>query len=147
MSRNFPEQAKPAEVNHSLSGVVVDLDNTIALHSPGLDYKDAAPNEPLIERLRELQSKSIPVVIHTSRGMRSREGNTDRIRLEVVPGILQWLKIHNVPFNELVVGKPWPGPSGLYIDDRAIRPNECVSSSWEHLLALVGSSWKQRQSS
>ena len=31
-------------------------------------------------------------------------------------------------YDEVIYGKPWPGPEGFYIDDRAIRPKEFIEN-------------------
>jgi capsule biosynthesis phosphatase len=49
-----------------------------------------------------------------------------------------WLDRHGIPYDELHVGKPWPGRGGFYVDDKAIRPEEFVGLSYQEILAIVG---------
>jgi capsule biosynthesis phosphatase len=41
--------------------------------------------------------------------------------------LLEWLAKWNVPYDEILFGKPWPGRKGFYIDDRTVRPDEFLS--------------------
>jgi len=69
--------------------------------------------------------------------MRSNNGNAGRIARNVAPGLLRWLDAHGIPFDELHLGKPWPGRQGFYVDDRAVRPREFVDLGLDDLNALV----------
>ena len=44
---------------------------------------------------------------------------------------------HDIPFDEIHVGKPWCGTEGFYIDDRAIRPSEFVALSLGEIQTLI----------
>ena len=44
-----------------------------------------------------------------------------------MPNIKEWLNKHNVPYDEIIVGKPWCGENGFYIDDKALRPDEFLT--------------------
>jgi capsule biosynthesis phosphatase len=59
------------------------------------------------------------------------------INQNVVPVLLDWLEKHEVPFDELQVGKPWCGFDGLYVDDRTVRPDEFCAMEYEELLSLI----------
>ena len=104
--------------------IVIDLDSTLAFRSAGQSYEEASPNLPVIARLAEYQRDGFEIVIHTSRNMRTHGGNVGKINVHTLPLILQWLERHAVPFDEVIVGKPWCGEEGFYVDDRAIRPSE-----------------------
>jgi capsule biosynthesis phosphatase len=43
-----------------------------------------------------------------------------------------------VPFDEVIVGKPWCGFDGFYVDDRSIRPKEFKDLSYEEVKKLLG---------
>lgn len=103
--------------------LVVDLDGTITLANTS-DYKNVLPNLAVIEKLREYQSQGFSITIATARNMRTFEGNVGKINIHTLPIITEWLDRHNVPYDEILVGKPWCGHDGFYIDDRAIRPSE-----------------------
>lgn len=118
--------------------VVVDLDGTLALESPTGDYADCPVNEPLLARLREWRAAGSRIVVHTARNMRTHEGRIGLINAHTLPAVVEWLDRHDVPYDEIHVGKPWPGPRGFYVDDRAIRPDEFVSLGAEEIAALLG---------
>jgi capsule biosynthesis phosphatase len=52
--------------------------------------------------------------------------------------LVDWLKRHEVPFDEIHVGKPWCGFDGFYVDDKAIRPTEFLSLTYDEIRALIG---------
>jgi capsule biosynthesis phosphatase len=54
-----------------------------------------------------------------------------------LPVIIEWLRRHDVPFDELHVGKPWCGTDGFYVDDRAVRPSEFATLDHSDILALL----------
>ncbi len=51
---------------------------------------------------------------------------------------MAWLDRHDIPYDEIHVGKPWGGKGGFYVDDKAIRPSEFTKLSYEQILELVG---------
>ena len=56
--------------------------------------------------------------------MRTFEGQVGKINANTLPTMIKWLNEHEVPFDEIIVGKPWCGFTGWYIDDKSIRPSE-----------------------
>jgi len=104
--------------------IVIDLDDTLC--RSGSRYADAEPNRAVIEKLKQLQTEGYEVVVFTSRNMRTYGGNLGKINLHTLPTILEWLRKNGVTPDELLVGKPWCGEEGFYVDDRAIRPDEFV---------------------
>ncbi|TOH10543.1 capsular biosynthesis protein, partial [Vibrio parahaemolyticus] len=72
-----------------------------------------------------------------ARNMRTYEGNIGKINIHTLPIITKWLNEHNVPYDEILVGKPWCGHDGFYIDDRAIRPSEFVNLSYSQITQLL----------
>ena len=117
--------------------LVVDLDDTLTLSDPALSYADKAPNLPLVARLREYRSRGFAIVIQTARNMRTYEGNVGKINVHTLPVIIAWLQRHDVPFDEILVGKPWCGLEGFYVDDRAVRPSEFVTMSLGEINAML----------
>lgn len=120
--------------------LVLDVDGTVChLLRPGEDYKDAQPIDEMVERIREFKRAGWRIVFFTARRMRSLGGNLGSITALVVPELVDWLNTHAIPFDEIHVGKPWPGQNGFYVDDRAVRPEEFVRLSLEELSQLTGS--------
>lgn len=116
--------------------LIVDLDNTITLTEGG-DYKNAKPIASVIEKLKEYKAQGFEIIISSSRNMRTYEGNVGKINVNTLPIIIDWLERHNVPYDEIYVGKPWCGHDGFYVDDRAIRPDEFSSMSYDEIRKLT----------
>jgi capsule biosynthesis phosphatase len=114
----------------------MDLDNTITTGG-GSDYRTVEPNYAVIERMHDYRSLGFEIVISTARNMRTYDGNIGKITANTVPVILEWLARHNVPFDELLIGKPWCGHDGFYVDDRAIRPAEFATMTYDDVRTLL----------
>lgn len=116
--------------------IIFDLDDTLTRTTNG-DYANAEPISPVIEKLRDYHAQGFCIVIHTSRNMRTYNGNVGEINKNTLPIILEWLKRHDVPFDEIYVGKPWCGFDGFYVDDKALRPDEFLAMSYDEIKALL----------
>ncbi|TPW36230.1 HAD-IIIC family phosphatase [Oecophyllibacter saccharovorans] len=117
--------------------LVFDLDNTITKNNPSLSYDQKEPNLPLIEKLREYKKQGFEIIIQTARNMHTYKGAIGKINANTLPIIIEWLRRHDVPYDEIYIGKPWCGIDGFYVDDRAIRPAEFLSLSLDEIKALV----------
>ena len=116
--------------------IIIDLDETICRAENG-DYANAAPVPEVVERLRWYHSQGFEIAIHTSRNMRTYAGAVGKINANTLPLIIDWLQRHDVPYDEIHVGKPWCGHDGFYVDDRAVRPAEFASMDYAALLQLI----------
>lgn len=116
--------------------LIFDLDDTIC-STVNQDYSNAVPNKNLIAKLREYKENGFEIIINTSRNMRTFKGNEGKINKNTLPIIISWLDKHDVPYDEIYVGKPWCGFEGFYIDDKSIRPNEFTELSYEQILELT----------
>lgn len=117
--------------------LVIDIDGTLCpIKREGESYADLQPEPHLVARLRALHADGWRIILASARGMRTYDGNVGEITLHVLPTLTDWLKRHDIPFDELHVGKPWPGHEGFYVDDRSVRPREFVEHSLEELSAL-----------
>lgn len=116
--------------------LIFDLDDTLC-HTVNGDYVNAIPILPVIEKLRQYHQQGFSIVINTSRNMRTYEGNVGKINANTLPEIVEWLARHDVPYDELYVGKPWCGFEGFYIDDKALRPDEFVQLDYEAIRQLL----------
>jgi capsule biosynthesis phosphatase len=110
-----------------MNKLFVDLDDTLAFRPNGEHYKEAIPDFELIDKLTKWREAGFEIVIFTARNMRTYDGNLELITKYTLPDILEWLRLHNVPYDDVIVGKPWPGPEGYYIDDRALTPEIFMS--------------------
>lgn len=116
--------------------LVLDLDGTLTIDEEGVSYQDKLPNPAVVERLRAYRSEGFTIVIASARNMRSFENSVGKINAFTLPVIIEWLQKHDIPFDEIHVGKPWCGTEGFYVDDRAIRPSEFCALSHEEILDL-----------
>ena len=116
--------------------LIFDLDNTISFTIDS-NYIDAKPNLPIIDRMRTYKDNGFEIIISTSRNMRTYKGSIGKINAHTLPIIIEWLDKHNVPYDEIIVGKPWCGTDGFYIDDRAIRPSEFLRYDYNEIINLI----------
>ena len=117
--------------------VVIDLDETISTKAETDDYSSAQPKTDVIEKLRYFRVLGYCICIFTARNMRSFHGNIGLINVHTLPTVISWLDQHAVPYDEVIVGKPWCGEAGFYVDDRAIRPGEFVTMSDNEIQELL----------
>lgn len=59
----------------------------------------------------------------SARGMGRSNGNIALVAEEVTEEIQKFADKHEIPCDEIILGKPW---ASYYIDDKAIRPDEFV---------------------
>lgn len=116
--------------------LIVDLDGTLT-GANTTNYKEVLPRIDVIKKLREYKEIGFEIVIFTARNMRTYDGNIGKINIHTLPVIIEWLDRHNIPYDEVIVGKPWCGHDGFYIDDRAIRPSEFAELSIEKIYQLI----------
>ena len=116
--------------------IVIDLDGTITQKETS-DYDGVRPNLDVVAALRRYRAEGFEIVILTSRNMRTYDGNIGKINVHTLPKILNWLARHEVPYDEVVVAKPWCGFDGFYVDDKTVRPSEFASMSYEEIQAML----------
>jgi len=116
--------------------LIVDLDGTLTQANTS-DYANVLPREDVIEQVRWYKNQGFTIVIATARNMRTYDGNVGKINIYTMPVITAWLDEHNVPYDEIIVVKPWCGKEGFYIDDRAVRPSEFAKLSYSELTKLL----------
>ena len=120
----------------NIKRLIVDLDNTISYTIKG-DYVNSKPIEQTINMLRKYHDEGWEIVINSSRNMRTYDANVGKINIYTLPNIISWLNKYNVPYDEIIVGKPWCGYDGFYIDDKAIRPSEFHSMNEKEIHKLL----------
>ena len=116
--------------------LVIDLDDTIC-RNPYNDYSRAEPIQKVIEKLREYKRLGFQIIINTSRNVRTYEGNVGKITAFTLPIIINWLNLHEVPYDEIYVAKPWCGSEGFYVEDKAIRPSEFLALDYQGIMNLL----------
>lgn len=118
--------------------MIFDLDGTLCpIKKEGEQYDDLAPYNDVVEKLKEYKSEGFKIVINTARNMRTYNGSLGLINANTAKSVLAWLDKWEIPYDEILFGKPWPGPKGFYIDDRAVRPSEILNYTIEELEQIV----------
>ncbi|WP_410677910.1 HAD family hydrolase [Citrobacter europaeus] len=119
--------------------IVFDVDGTLCpIRNPDEDYSELEPFEDMISLLREYKAKGFYIILYSARNMNTFQGNIGRIAAVTGKQLMEWLERHNIPYDEMHLGKPWPGRGGFYVDDKSIRPDEFLKLSYEEILALIG---------
>lgn len=118
---------------------IVDIDGTLCpIKGTDERYEDMIPYPQMVEKLRFYKENGAKIVLYTSRNMNSYNGNIGLINANTAPVILAWLKKWDIPYDEIVYGKLWPGHKGFYVDDRTVRPDEflhCTPQELEEICA------------
>ncbi len=119
--------------------IVIDMDSTLCEEKPaGIDYADVQPNHKVVEILRKYRDQGFYIIIDTARNMRTYQGNIGKINKNTLPVIIDWLRMHGIPYDEIHTGKPWCGRNGFYVDDRTIRPSEFTTLSYHEIMRVTG---------
>ena len=96
------------------------MDDTI-LTTEDRDYPNSVPIWPVIHKLREAKLNGWTILLHTARGMGRSNGQIELVQEEVINEIASFCSKWAVPYDEIIVGKPW---AAMYVDDKALRPDE-----------------------
>lgn len=116
---------------------VFDIDGTICpIKKKEERYEDLVPYADIVKKMRMYKGMGAKIVLYTSRNMNSYNGNLGLINVHTAPVLTEWLKKWDIPYDEIVYGKVWPGHNGFYVDDRTIRPSEFLDSTPEELDAI-----------
>ena len=122
----------------SKGSIIMDIDGVLCpIKSEDESYSELTPNTKVVEKMRQWRAMGFNIVLSTSRNMRTHQNNIGKITKETVPVIIEWLNKWEIPFDELYVGKPWPGKEGFYVDDRAVRPDEFLRYTPEELNKIM----------
>ena len=123
---------------HKDKAIVIDLDGTLCeTKKEHQDYIDVEPIRKAVLQLRKYREDGFYVIILSSRNMQTFEGNLGKINAVTLKTIFQWLDKHDVPYDEVHVGKPWCGVNGFYVDDKSIRPDEFSNLSLDEIKKLI----------
>lgn len=116
--------------------LVIDLDDTIS-RTKNSDYDNSTPIVSVVEKIREYKSLGYDIIIYSSRNMRTYNRNVGEINVHTLPKMIKFLDKYSIPYDEIIVGKPWCGKGGFYVDDKAIRPSEFISKSEDEIKILL----------
>ena len=113
----------------SMKTIVFDLDHTLCIPQTHADtqrrYAEAAPIPEMIDFLRECYARGAIVIIFTARRMLTHKGDLTKIEGDVGEVTRDWLAKHDVPYTELIFGKPY---GDFYIDDKAVNSDELLEA-------------------
>jgi capsule biosynthesis phosphatase len=124
---------------HKEKCIVMDVDGTLCpIRQKAQGYADLEPIAEMVEQLREYRRNGFYIIMYSSRNMRTHDGNVGRIVATTGKTMIAWLDRHEIPYDEIHLGKPWPGKGGFYVDDKAIRPDEFLRLDYPQILALIG---------
>lgn len=113
---------------------IFDIDGTICpIKQKDERYEDLIPYKEILDKLNEYHKNGARIVLFTSRNMNSYGGNIGLINKNTAKILLEWLDKWEIPYDEIVYGKPWPGHKGFYVDDRSVRPDEFLKYSPDEL--------------
>lgn len=114
--------------------LVIDVDGTICpIKTPDEKYEDLVPYKSVVEKIREYKNEGAYIVLYTSRNVRTYDGNIGLINANTAKILLKWLDKWEIPYDEIIYGKPWAGMNGFYVDDRSVRPDEFLKYSKEEI--------------
>lgn len=119
--------------------LVVDIDGTLCdIKAADQSYAELVPRQAMIAKLREYQKNGYRVLLFTSRNMNTYKNNLGQINKHTAPILFEWLAKWEVPYDEILFGKPWPRNRGFYVDDRTVRPDEFLSMSEDEIQKMLG---------
>jgi capsule biosynthesis phosphatase len=98
--------------------IVFDVDDTI-LTTENRDYENSLPKREVIAGMRAMKDAGWTIVLNTARGMGRSYGDIERVRQEVIEEIEKFCTKFDVPYDTILVGKPW---AAYYVDDKALTP-------------------------
>ena len=120
---------------------IFDIDGTLCpIKSKDERYEDLYPYPQMLEKLRYYRDNGAKIILYTSRNMNTYQGNIGMINKYTAIALHEWLEKWNIPYDEIVYGKLWPGHKGFYVDDRTVRPDEFLKYNVQELEEICISS-------
>lgn len=127
--------------------LVMDIDGTICpIKKKDQEYIDVIPYKEIVEKMREYKAGGAKIILYTSRNMNTYKGNIGLINANTAKVLMKWLEKWEIPYDEILYGKPWPGHRGFYVDDRCVRPDEFLKYSEGELDAICKGSRPEEDS-
>ena len=94
----------------------------------------------MVNKIRKLKEEGYKIVFFTARNMRTYNADINKILKYTKPVLETWLQKWEIPYDEVIYGKPYPGKEGFYVDDKTLRPDELLSMNKDEIsLFLKGS--------
>ncbi len=114
--------------------LVLDIDGTICpIKAKEEKYEDLVPYPEMIDKIRELKAEGAYITFFTARNMNTHNGQLGLINKHTAKILMDWLEKWDIPYDEIIYGKPWPDHKGFYVDDRTVRPKEFLNNTIEEL--------------
>lgn len=121
--------------------LVLDIDGTICpVKQPNESYMDLIPFPEMLKKINAYKADGYYLIYYSARNMRTHQGNVGKINANTLKTLFAWMDKHEIPYDEIHVGKPWPGKKGFYVDDRCIRPDEFLKYSENEIYSMLGNS-------
>ena len=99
--------------------ICFDLDGVICeTKKAGESYADVKVLPGARETLQRLRDAGHTIIIHTARHMKTCQGNVGLVIARQGKVTLDWLARHDIPYDEIVFGKPY---AHVYVDDNGYR--------------------------
>ena len=121
--------------------LIIDLDNTLTEEDSEKDYSKKIVNKLVDISIKNAITLGYGAKIFSARNMRSLEGNLNKIESITRPIAEDWLKKNKVIYDELILGKPWCGYDGWYLDDKNILIEEFIfkfsGPYWDKTVSIV----------
>lgn len=113
---------------------VFDIDGTLCpIKNKDEKYEDLVPYSNMVEKMKYYKKHGARIILFTSRNMNTYNGNMGLINKNTAGILLKWLDKWEIPYDEIIYGKPWPGHKGFYVDDRTVRPDEFLNCTVDEL--------------
>lgn len=120
---------------------VFDIDGTICpIKKKEERYEDLVPYPDIVDKMREYKAQGAKIILYTSRNMNTYKGNLGLINKNTAIVLNEWLAKWDIPYDEIVFGKVWPGHKGFYVDDRSVRPDEFLNNTPNELEEICAKS-------
>jgi|TARA_B100000282_G_scaffold240976_1_gene183792 capsule biosynthesis phosphatase len=118
--------------------IVIDIDDTICFTNHNYQdakqkYGNALPNNKIINGMRILKRQGFHIILLTARRMLTHNGDIEKIIEDVGKITTDWLERYDVPYDELIWGKPYS--STYYVDDKAMNLEEFVK--WTKIMDSI----------
>lgn len=102
--------------------IICDVDDTISFTTTH-DWKNAAPNIPMINKINKLYDEGWTVILMTARGQVSCKGDFKEADKKYRAIMEDWLKRHEVKYHILSFEKYL---AAYYIDDKSLTPENFI---------------------
>ena len=115
------------------STFVIDVDGVVCGPNKSEEriasYIDCEPLPEAVAKIRSLFRLGHRIIFHTSRNVNTFKGDENKLNGVTKPILKAWLKQHDIPYHEIVMGKPWGEGGVYYVDDRALTLTQFINSA------------------